>query len=463
VSAKRSTMHDREDGITPFLFATGIENSYPVIRIGSGERQGQLERRDGMELSGHYQRWREDFGLVKEMGIDVLRYGPPLYRTHVGPGKYDWTFADETFGALQQMRINPITDLCHFGVPDWISDFQNSDWPEQFAAYAGAFAERFPWVQMYTPVNEIYIAATFSAQLGWWNERLSSDRAFVTALKHLVRANLLAEEAILKVRPDALFVQSESSEYFHRAGPDTQQRADFFNEKRFLSLDLTYGHDVSATLYEYLMDNGLTREEYHWFGDHGHAIRHHCIMGNDYYITNEHKVTDTKGGIIPSGEIFGYYVITHQYFERYRLPVMHTETNRKDAEEAPNWLWKEWSNIVRLRQDGVPIVGFTWYSLIDQTDWDTALREDNHRINPCGLFDMDRKIRPVGREYKELIRLWRDRMPMESLSRQIRFPTEPDQHPSARKSHGGEKEIKRARSHKRASATHRAAKSHSRY
>jgi beta-glucosidase/6-phospho-beta-glucosidase/beta-galactosidase len=117
----------------------------------------------------------------------------------------------------------------------------------------------------------------------------------------------------------------------------------------------------------------------------------------------------------PAGEVFGYYVICHQYFDRYHLPVMHTETNRKDADAAPAWLWKEWSNILRLKHDGVPIVGFTWFSLIDQIDWDTALREDNHRINPLGLFDLKRRIRPVGKAYRELIRDWRDRMPMESV------------------------------------------------
>ena len=76
---------------------------------------------------------------------------------------------------------------------------------------------------------------------------------------------------------------------------------------------------------------------------------------------------------------------------------MHTETNLTDAEAAPAWLQKEWANVHRLKQDGVPIVGFTWYSLTDQVDWDTALREDNGSVNPLGLYDLDRKIRPVGR------------------------------------------------------------------
>jgi beta-glucosidase/6-phospho-beta-glucosidase/beta-galactosidase len=88
-----------------------------------------------------------------------------------------------------------------------------------FAGYARAFAERFPWVQLYTPVNEMFICATFSAAYGWWNEQLSNDQAFVTALKHIVKANVLAMAEILVVRPDAIFIQSESSEHFHPECP----------------------------------------------------------------------------------------------------------------------------------------------------------------------------------------------------------------------------------------------------
>ena len=77
-------------------------------------------------------------------------------------------------------------------------------------------------------------------------------------------------------------------------------------------------------MHEYLLDNGMTREEYHFFLDDN--LRHHCIMGNDFYHTNEHRV-DADGGILPAGEVFGYDEITRQYHDRYGLPVMHTETN----------------------------------------------------------------------------------------------------------------------------------------
>ena len=55
------------------------------------------------------------------------------------------------------------------------------------------------------------------------------------------------------------------------------------------------------------------------------------------------------------------------------------------------------------------------YSLTDQVDWDSALREDNGNVNPLGLYDLDRNIRPVGKAYKQLIKDWREVLPTQSV------------------------------------------------
>ena len=391
-----------------FMFATGIENSYPTIANGA-------RRIDQMAKSRHYDLWQTDFSLLSHLGISFLRYGPPLHTTWLSDGRYDWDFADVTFADLFRRDIVPIVDLCHFGVPDWVGNFQNPDFPGLFARYARAFAERFPWVQLYTPVNEMFVCAVFSGLYGWWNEQLTSDQGFVTALKHIVKANVLAMHEILDVRPDAIFIQSESTEYFHAERPEAIRPAEIMNARRFLSLDLNYGKRVESTMYEYLLDNGMTREEYHFFLSKN--LRHHCIMGNDYYVTNEHRVAP-DGRTRAAGDIFGYDEITRQYHARYGLPLMHTETNRNEGAsgaEAVEWLWKQWANVLRIRNDGVPTLGFTWYSLIDQVDWDTALREENNRVNPLGLFDMNRNIRAVGTAYKELIHQWENVLPTQSV------------------------------------------------
>ncbi|MEX2672483.1 MAG: family 1 glycosylhydrolase [Phycisphaeraceae bacterium] len=383
-----------------FMFATGIENSYPTI--GNGIRVDQMERCD------HYGRWREDLALVREMKMHYLRWGPALYKTFPAPGKYDFEWTADVLAEMKRLEIVPIIDLLHFGLPDWLGNFQNTDFPRYFAEYAGAFAKRFPEFRYWTPINEVLITALFSAKYGWWNEQLTTDASFVRATLNLSRANLLAMHAILEHVPDAIFIQSESSEFTHPSEPRLIPEADFLNERRFLPLDLVYGHPVTAEMYRFLVANGMTEEEYQFF--HKQNVKFRCILGTDYYVTNEHLLLP-DGTTCGSGEFFGYYVITRQYYARYDLPIMHTETNIHESDGATQWLWKEWNNMVQLRRDGVPIVGFTWYSLTDQVDWDTALREVNGRVNAVGLYDLDRNIRDVGKHYLTLIEQWRDFLP----------------------------------------------------
>jgi beta-glucosidase/6-phospho-beta-glucosidase/beta-galactosidase len=390
-------------GLQGFLFASGFENSYPVITANNGEDL----RIDELAATRFYDCWRDDLALARDIGLTHLRYGPQYYLTHLGPGKYDWGFADETFAEIRKLGLVPIADLCHFGVPDWVGSFQNPEWPELYASYAAEFARRFDWVTLFTPVNEIFVNATFSALNGWWNERMKSDRAFVAAIEHLCRANVRAEEEILKVRPEAIFIQSEATSVYHERSPKAISRAAFENEKRFLSLDLSYGRCVASSTFEFLMDNGMDREQYHWLLAHGSALRSHCVMGSDYYARNEHWVNE-DAGISPAGAVFGYALLAKHYFDRYHLPIMLTETNDIGIHTGPDWLWKLWADVRELEHSGIPVIGFTWYSVLDQVDWDSGLRENNGHVNPVGLYDLDRNIRPVGKAYRELIREWRD-------------------------------------------------------
>ena len=389
------------------MFATGIECSYPTI-IG---RDGKQKRIDELAKCFHYQRWRDDLRLVKALGIRWLRYGPPYFSMHTGPGEYDWTFSDEVFAEMRRLKIEPIADLCHFGVPDWVGNFQNPDWPPHFAEFAGAFARRYPWVKLYTPVNEIVVCAKLSALHGLWNEQMRSEHGFVTALKNMCRANLLAIEAIRHEQEDAVFIQSESAEYFHEGcqEPDKVRLADFENQRRFLSFDLLYSHPVRDDLRAYLRDNGLTDDEYDWFMSHGLSDR--IVMGNDFYRRNE-QIVLPDGKIEPAGSVYGWYIITRQYYERYKRPVMHTETNNIGVgeEDAPRWLWRQFINVRLMHSEGIPVLGFTWYSLIDQMDWDVALRDERNMVNPVGLFDMNRQPRPVAAAYRQIMREFAEKM-----------------------------------------------------
>lgn len=387
----------RSDGA--FMFATGIECSYPTVENGKW-------RRDEMATMRHYELWQRDFELARKIGVTHLRYGPPLYLIYPAPGEYRWELIDEAMADLEAHGPEPIVDLCHFGVPHWLGDFQNTDIATALAEYAAAFARRYPWVRFYTPINEMYVCAQMSALDGAWNEQLKDEAPFITAAFNLAAASVAMTDAILGARRDAVFVNSESSEFYQPCCPDPkiEELAEIENERRFLPLDLVYAHEVSDRMLEKLKECGRA-EEYRRFL--AREVPRRTILGVDYYEWNE-KLIDQDGRKRALGELFGWYVIANQYWERYRRTMMHTETNRIDASDAPRWLWRQWHNVQLLRGAGVPLVGFTWYSLTDQIDWGIALTKLNGAIDPVGLFDLNRDPRAVGLAYMYLIDMHRD-------------------------------------------------------
>jgi len=215
-----------------------------------------------------------------------------------------------------------------------------------------------------------------------------------------VAASILATHGIAKQRPDCIIIQSESAEYMHEAYASPSPEVALTNKQRLLSLDLLYACHPDADVFIYLSDNGLTREEYEWFMK-GEPPGYQ-VMGNDYYGKNE-KILLPSGKVIETEDVLGWYQITKEYYDRYRKPTMHTETNHFDPEQGPTWLWKQWINILRIRKMGVPVLGFTWYSLTDQLDWDSALAKKKGTVNPCGLYDLQRRPRPVAKAYRELL------------------------------------------------------------
>src|SRR5437868_15279177 len=69
-----------------FMFAVGIECSCPLI--------GGSQRVDQMRDTGHYELWRTDLKLVRDLGLRYLRYGPPIYRIYTARNTYDWSWLD---------------------------------------------------------------------------------------------------------------------------------------------------------------------------------------------------------------------------------------------------------------------------------------------------------------------------------------------------------------------------------
>jgi beta-glucosidase/6-phospho-beta-glucosidase/beta-galactosidase len=66
----------------------------------------------------------------------------------------------------------------------------------------------------------------------------------------------------------------------------------------------------------------------------------------------------------------GFAEVIRAYYERYRAPVFITETSAVGTQRVRSgWLEASIEAIKRLRGEGVPVLGYTWFPLLTMVNW----------------------------------------------------------------------------------------------
>ncbi|MFO0847221.1 MAG: family 1 glycosylhydrolase [Gemmataceae bacterium] len=357
---------------------------------------------DQMSRSGHDRR-ADDLDRLAGLGVSAVRY-PVLWERHVSE-PVDWAWADERLGRLRALGVRPVIGLVHHGSGPPHTSLTDPAFADGLAAFAGRVAERFPWVDAYTPVNEPLTTARFAGLYGHWYPHGRDDRTFVRCLLTQCRATAQAMAAVRRVRPDAALVQTDDLGYTH-AAPALAYQAAFDNERRWLSWDLLTGR-VSRRhpLWRYLLDSGATEAELGWLRDHP------CppdVIGVNHYLTSErflddrldryppaqhggnsrHRYVDTEAvRVLPEGPL-GPAALLRQVWERYRLPVAVTEAHLGcTREEQLRWLADVWRAACRVRVEGADVRAVTVWSAFGAFDWDSLVTRQTGSYEP-GAFDV---------------------------------------------------------------------------
>jgi len=360
---------------------------------------------DQLELNGHASRIT-DLELFADLGIRTLRYPLLWERTAPeDPGSADWSWGDERLERLRQLDIRPIVGLLHHGSGPRHTGLLDPEFPEKLADYARACAERYPWVAMYTPVNEPLTTARFSGLYGHWYPHHRDDASFARALMAQCRGTILAMRAIRAVNPEAQLVQTEDLGKTYST-PALAYQSRFENERRWLTFDLlcgaVYGDHPMA---EYLLGAGIGEWELEWLADNALPPD---IIGINHYLTSE-RFLDERIGLYPSSAhggngrhryadveavrvlaegIAGLYELIGEAWERYGIPIAVTETHLGcTCDEQMRWLKEVYDAACLHRDSGADIRAVTVWSLLGAFDWDSLLTRCSMNYEP-GAFDI---------------------------------------------------------------------------
>lgn len=382
--------------LPPLELWAGVECT--VNRVGD-------EYFDQLERNGHARRL-DDLNLFAELGIRTMRY--PVLWERIAPNgleQADWSWASERLARMQELGIRPIVGLVHHGSGPRHTSLIDPAFAEGLAEFAAAFAQRYPWVESYTPVNEPLTTARFTGLYGHWYPHGRDDLTFIQTLLTQCRAIALAMAAIRKVNSKAQLVQTEDlGKTF--STPLLAYQTEFENERRWLSFDLLCGCVNRAhPLWNYLVTTGISEGELEVF------LNEPCppdVIGVNHYVTSDrfldqrlerypvsshggngqHAYADVEAVRVCAEGLAGPYVLIKDAWERYGLPITVTEAHLGGTrEEQLRWLKEVWEAAQNLRTEGVDVRAVTAWSLLGAYDWNSLVTRASGHYEP-GVFDL---------------------------------------------------------------------------
>ena len=370
-----------------------------IVRLHDTYRDQALE-------TGHRDR-RDDIERMADLGLTTVRF-PILWEAVAPdrPDRLDFAWTDDRLAMLRERGIKVIGGLLHHGSGPRYTDLLDRDFPAKLADYAARVAERYPWIEMWTPVNEPLTTARFSGLYGHWYPHGRDYPTFLRALANQCKGILEAMRAIRKAVPGAKLVQTEDLGKTFSTAPLRYQAA-HENERRWLSLDLLAGRvDSRHPWHRILFGAGVGWAEMEIF-EGGEAKPD--ILGINHYLTSERFLdhrTHLYPWLEPGGNRRDTYVDAEavrvkrleddtgfaprlrEAWERYHIPIAITEVHHGcHRDEQLRWFAEVWETAARLRSEGVDLRAVTIWSMFGNVDWRFLLTRRNGFYD-TGAFDV---------------------------------------------------------------------------
>jgi hypothetical protein len=317
----------------------------------SSHRRKDGVRLDLIKATGHDKHALRDYRVLKELGFSTIRDGLRWHLIGKSPGRYDWSSWLPMLEAAEEVGVQIIWDLFHYGSPDCV-DQAAPDFADRFTDFALAALEVQQSVSksppLVCPLNEInfiswavddgYFPQVGPKQRGWFKDRL-------------VKTAIVAASAIKQRWPRSTIVWAEP--LIHIA-PHDRRRATIRGAQQNLQ--------GMYEAYDWII--GRARPE---LGGDPSLVD---VVGWNFY---PHNQWYWKGPTIPMGhhEYRPLADMLVEMAERYRKPLFLSETGAEGSGK-PSWLHYICNEVREAMARGADIRGICWYPITAYPGWDNS-------------------------------------------------------------------------------------------
>lgn len=397
----------RSDFPPGFLFAAAT-SSYQIEGHGFGGA-GQthwdsfaatpgnvMNAENGQVACDHYHRWESDLDLMQAAGLDAYRFSTswarvmPEGRGAANPEGLD--FYDRLVDGCLARGLKPMLTLYHWELPQPLADeggWRNRDIASWFADYTACILERIgDRVFSVAPINEPWCVAWLSHFEGHHAPGLRDIRAAARAIHHVLLSHGRAVEVMRGMGIDNLGAVC-NFEYVHPAddsdpAKDAAARYDAIYNQVFLSglFKGTYPDLVLEGLADHFPTNwqddmALISAPLDWVGINYYTCKRIAADNGPWpgyrAVPGPLPKTQMDWEIYPEG-LHHFLNMVHRDYAK-GLPIYVTENGLAEAYSGPTdalrtaFMDAHLGQCLKAIDDGVPLKGFTYWSLMDNFEW----------------------------------------------------------------------------------------------
>lgn len=353
----------------------------------------------------HYSRYREDFDLAKSLGHTCHRLSVEWSRIEPRRGEFSAEAAAhyrDVIAALRERGLEPVVTLHHFTNPAWFA--QQGGWAgsravEYFCAYVERIvAELAGSVTYWVTINEPLIYLYYGFIAGDWPPNVRSLPEALKVRSNFIRAHIAAYRLIHRIYAGRSLMPPLVSIAHHMPAyvactTRVRDRLGVWMRNKIVNDNILGVLRRRKTL-DYIGVNYYSRTLVH---ADGWSIRGLMFDG-----CRHHDDTLAKNSL--GWEIYPQGLLDILMRLRvFRLPVFILENGICTEDDRLRWEFIR-QHLVRVHeavQKGVPVVGYIYWSLMDNFEWDKGFTPR------FGLIDINyatgaRTIRDSARQYSKV-------------------------------------------------------------
>ncbi len=356
------------------------------------EKKQVNQARSG-KAAGHYERFRDDFVLARQLGHNAHRFSLEWARLEPAEGEWNEEAVQhyrEVLLALRQNGLEPLVTLYHFTLPQWVAErggWQNPQTIHWFARYVERIVEALKdQADFWITINEPTVYTDQAYFKGNWPPARRSWYRTWKVINNLIRAHQVTYKIIHRQQPQA---RVGIAKHFICFSPEQNRWADkllaVIQRKVFnrYFLEQTRGtHDFIGVNYYF----SATR---HWDWKSWRVVTTPTVEA----------VSDMGWALNPEG-------LTAVLMEakRYKRPIYITENGIADAKDnrRGEFLRSHLRAVEAAQARGADVRGYFYWSLLDNFEWRYGFKPR------FGLIEIDydtmqRRIRPSAYVYRAII------------------------------------------------------------